>query len=132
MERLKKLIEICKPMGIKLDGYNEKYQTITFQYYAHCRKFLNPLITKGYHQFSFNMNTGVLEFSQWEESGHNGSEFDSETRIIELTEDELKLLMHSFSFNLENKYKEHLKEKIINELVDARYDEIMQDIYNEK
>lgn len=131
MERLKELIKICKAYKIDIrDDYDEEKGTISLSYVPDSVKKRSTK-TENYYsgEYVFVPGERRIVFSSWYEDHHNGNAHDVQHQIIELNDDELYIMMKREHEHFEFLIKKKLKDIVINELVEARFQSIMNGTY---
>ena len=75
------------------------------------------------------LKTKQVLFSSWFEDHHNGNAHDMQETLIDLTEEEFRAMIKKEEGYFESFLKGKLREIILQELVEARYQSIMNGTY---
>lgn len=133
MQDLKKTLDLCvkhKALTNTSKLSSENYYDVENNYihfhHVPIDNFIKDkkLEIKEYHYFNFNLENKKLELHTWNEGYHNGNILSYQEKFIDLTEEELQKLIQYFKFNYTLDLKKKLREEVIQELVDKKYDEI--------
>jgi len=132
MEKLKQLINLCiiSKIDISKDyDQNEKSvcvlripDSLTDSLYKRINAYSDHC------EYEFYLENRQLKYSTWYEDHHSGSSYDYQSIFIDLTNEELNEIVKHLSDYFETKLKIKLQEIILQELVEARYKQLQENI----
>jgi hypothetical protein len=132
MERLKKLIDLCR--FYKIDtrqtydrrNYDIEKDSIPITSVPDSVKARFPKQANYRNQeYDLLTKTKQVLFSSWYEDYHNRNAHDIQETLIDLTEEEFREMIKSEEGYFESFLKDELREIILQELVEARFHKIM-------
>jgi hypothetical protein len=122
MEKIQKLIKLCKRHEVFVEELNTlsnnhfRFKKLPFQ-------IIKIKLEEDYTaDFEFTIDTGKLKMMSWWVDHHSGSHHDYKEVEISLSEEEQQMFITHFEKSLEYLLKVKLKEEIIKEMVNDRYD----------
>ena len=132
MEKLKKIIKLCEEHNIDLSSIGESYRMrknkihlCHLPKYGNLEKIKFDLEKYREKDFEFDLNSGKLEMFTWIFDHHRGTQEYIEKSYIDLSEEQKRDLIISLEKFYEKKLKSKLREEIIQEFTNKKYDELM-------